>query len=596
MVSIDRAAPPRFPWTTPGGVLPVAIAVSATVVAGYAASTLETPVASEVGLVAVLPPAYWIGMVTINVIFALSLRRRRPNPWLLAVLLGCLVVALYGAASLASPVPRAEVAWRHIGIADNLLRTGQLDPTLDAYFNWPGFFALLAVLSSATGLPPAQLALWAPVVNALLWLGAVGLVVRTLTTDRRLVWLTLWLFCLGNWIDQDYLAPQAFGFFLYLVVLALLLNFLGAKTTPGSSWSPAGRSAWWCARLPTYPVAARRVAALLVVIVLTAAIVISHQLTPFMLLAAVTALVVSGRVWASTLPLVIAVMVVVWLAYPASTYLAGHPPLFINGVEAAAAANVSERLAGTAGHIFVVRVRMLLTITIWILAAAGVLIMRMRGPHDARPMVLVLAAAPFALLPAQSYGGEMLMRVNLFSLPFTAFLAASALLTLQPALDRIRVVALAVLCSVLTVTSVSSRYGNAQFDMFTAAEIDATKRLYELGPADAMLIAGGHPTPWRYREYEQHRYRTVHDICEPMPDAAAGCAQLVHASARREQSGAMVLLNRAARSSLVMQGAMSSTVIDGMEASLARLPGVSLVFENEEARIYRIEPYRQVGS
>lgn len=595
MVSVDGTALPRSRWTVPAGVRPAVIAVLATVVAGYAASTVEVPVNSEVGLVAVLPSAYWIGIVTLNVVFALSLGRRTPSAWLPAVLLGCQVVVLYGAASLASPVPRAEVAWRHIGIADTLLRNGQLDPNLDAYFNWPGFFALLAVLSSATGLPPEQLALWAPVVNAMLWLAALGLVVRTLTTDRRLVWLTLWLFCLGNWIDQDYLAPQAFGFFLYLVVLALLLTFLGARTTPSASWSPAGRWAWWCDRLPTDPVPARRVAALLVVVLLAVAIVISHQLTPFMLLTAMTLLVATGRIWASALPLVIAVMVVIWLAYPASTYLAGHPPLFINGVEAAAAANVSERLAGAPGHVFVVRVRILFTGTIWILAVVGVLIAHKRGPHDARPVVLALAAGPFALLPAQSYGGEMLMRVNLFSLPFTAFLAASALLALRPRLDTIRVGALCVLCSLFAAASAGSRYGNAQFDMFTAAEIDATKRLYDLGPANAMLIAAGHPTPWRYREYEQHRYRTVQDICEPAVDER-DCAQLVHASARRELRGAMVMLNRAAKSSLIMQGVMSSAEIDGTEASLARLPGVSLVFENEDARIYRIEPYRQVGS
>jgi hypothetical protein len=595
VASIDRTELRRLRWTVTPGMLSAVIALFGTVVAGYAASTVEVPVGSEVGLVAVLPAAYWIGIVTVNLVFALSLRQGSADAWLPAVLLGCLVVVLYGAASLASPEPRAEVAWRHIGIADTLLRNGQLNPNLDAYFNWPGFFALLAVLSSATGLPPEQLALWAPVVNAMLWLAALGLVVRTLTTDRRLLWLTLWLFCLANWIDQDYLAPQAFGFFLYLVVLALLLTFLGARTAPGASWSPAGRWAWWCGRLPTDPMASRRVAALLAVVLLAVAIVISHQLTPFMLLTAVTLLVATGRVWASALPLVIAVMVVVWLAYPASAYLAGHPPLFINGVEAAAAANVSERLAGAPGHVFVVRVRILFTGAIWFLAALGVLIAHKRGPHDARPVVLALAAAPFALLPAQSYGGEMLMRVTLFSLPFTAFLAASALLALRPRLDTIRVGALCALCSTFTVASVASRYGNAQFDMFTAAEIDATKRLYELGPANAMLIAAGHPTPWRYREYEQHRYRTVQDICEPAADEA-DCAQLVHASARRELSGAMVMLNRAARSSLIMQGVMSSTEIAGTEASLARLPGVSLVFENADARIYRIEPYGQVGS
>ncbi|WP_132191506.1 MULTISPECIES: glycosyltransferase [Kribbella] len=561
----------------------------AAVVAGYAASIVETPVTSDLGLVAVLPSAYWIGIFTLNLVFVLSLRRSRPNQLQLAVLICCLVVVLYGAAALASPVARAEVAWRHLGIADMLLRTGELDPRLDAYFNWPGFFALLAVLSTATGLQPAELALWAPVVNALLWLAALALVVRTLTSDRRLVWLTLWLFSLGNWIDQDYLAPQAFGFFFYLVVLALLLNFLGAAPPLGRSWSWAGRWSWWRDRLPTEPVASRRVMALLVATVLAAAIVISHQLTPFMLLVAVTALVATGRSWTSALPLLIGVMIVLWLAFPASTYLAGHPPLFVSGVEASAAANVSERLAGTAGHVYIVQVRMLLSIAIWILAAAGVVIARRLCTFDTRP--IVLAAAPFALLPAQSYGGEMLMRVTLFSLPFTAFLAAGALLALQPVLDNLRTTALVVLCSIFAVASVASRYGNAQFDMFTASELEATESLYELSPAGAMLIAGGHPTPWRYREYEQHRSRTVRDICGPVRDAA-GCAQLVYASARRDHSGAMLLLNRAARSSLVMQGVMTMEEIDGMEAVLARRPGVFLVFENQEARIYRIEPYR----
>jgi len=589
MASIDRVEVPRFAWSVPVGVLTAAGGVSAAGLAGYAASTVEMPVTSDMGLVAVLPPAYWVGMFTLNGIFVLSLRRRRPNQLVLAVLTCCLVFALYGAAALASPVPRAEVAWRHIGIADTMLRNGELDPTLDAYFNWPGFFALLAVLSSATGLPPADLALWAPVVNALLWLAALVLVVRTLTTDRRLVWLTMWLFCLGNWIDQDYLAPQAFGFFLYLVVLALLLNFLGATSPPGWSWSPAQRWAWWRERLPTDPVAGRRVMALLVATLLAGVVVVSHQLTPFMLLLAVTALVVTGRSWTSTLPLIIGVMVILWLAYPASTYLAGHPPLFVNGVESTAAANVSERMAGSPGHVYIVQVRMLLTASIWVLAAAGAVIARRRGTLDPRPVVL--AIAPFVLLPAQSYGGEMLMRVTLFSLPFTAFLAASALLRLQPVLDAVRTTALVALCSILMVASVAARYGNAQFDMFTAAEVEATASLYELGPPDAMLIAGNHPTPWRYREYEQHRHRTIQDVCGPVLDAA-GCAPIVHAAGRHYPSGAMLMLNRAAKSSLVMQGVMTSQEIDGLEASLVRLSGVFLVFENQDARIYRIEPNR----
>lgn len=62
---------------------------------------------------------------------------------------------------------------------------------------------------------------------------------------------------------------------------------------------------------------------LLLIVVLSA----SHQLTPFMVLIAITALTLSGRVWPGRLPLIAAVVLALWLAYPASAYLDGHPPL-----------------------------------------------------------------------------------------------------------------------------------------------------------------------------------------------------------------------------------------------------------------------------
>ena len=48
--------------------------------------------------------------------------------------------------------------------------TGQLDPNLDAYFNWPGFFDLLGLLSGATGVQDLiGVATWAPLgINLLL--------------------------------------------------------------------------------------------------------------------------------------------------------------------------------------------------------------------------------------------------------------------------------------------------------------------------------------------------------------------------------------------------------------------------------------------
>ena len=177
------------------------------------------------------------------------------------------------------------------------------------------------------------------------------------------------MFCLGNWIDQDYLSPQAFGFFLYLVVVALLLTVLSARAGAPTSWRPAALLVWWRARTPEEPDRRLRVGALLLVLLLCVVMVASHQLSPFMLLVAVAALVVLGRSWAPGLPVLLGLC---WrsgwptrrAATSSATRRCAKP-----GSEAAASASVIGRLGGTPGHEQVVHVRIVVTAVIWLLAA-----------------------------------------------------------------------------------------------------------------------------------------------------------------------------------------------------------------------------------
>jgi hypothetical protein len=408
-------------------------------------------------------------------------------------------------------------------------------------------------------------------------------VVRTLTRDPRRLWLTLWLFCLGNWQDQDYLSPQAFSFLLFLVVLALVLGPLQASA-PGL----AGRSreavlVWWAGRTPAEPDPRRRVAALGAAIVLLAVVSGSHQLTPFMLVMALLALTIAGRLWAPGLTVLALLAVGLWLAYPASPYLMGHPPLEDIGL-GPASATVTERVAGSPGHVDVVRLRMVLAGLLWVAAVAGIIADRRRGRLDSRPALLM--ACPFALLPFQSYGGEMLIRASLFALPFTAYLAAGALLAGRRQ-GRGAVAALLAF-ALLSPLFLVARYGNARFDMFTDAELAAAQKLHELAPPAAAIISGAHPTPWRNQGYTEHTYRTVQDLCREgyAPDT---CGQTVHNYAGRHTGGALILLNRASKASMEMQGMLSNRDFDAFEEWLGRKSTVHLVYDNPDARIYRIE-------
>src|SRR5204863_3853362 len=118
----------------------------------------------------------------------------------------------------------------------------------------------------------------------------------------RRIALAVWLFIIANWIGQDYFAPQAFGFFLFLVVLAIALRWYRRPAVASRRWRAKSRRD---DDVPVevvktdVPVPQRRTLALLVV-VLMAATVTSHPLTPLVLtacLAALTIFRVFDRKW-----------------------------------------------------------------------------------------------------------------------------------------------------------------------------------------------------------------------------------------------------------------------------------------------------------
>ena len=580
-------------WCAAAGAVSLALAA-------WAASTVALPVNSDVGLIGVLPYPFWAAVLILNITFVVALRGDAAGPvrspvmvWLVAVQ----VLVLFGTAAFVTDVPRGEVAFRHLGIADALSHNVAIDPNIDAYFNWPGFFALLATVLGATGLDPVTVALWAPVFNVALWLVAVAVVTRCLTKDPRRRWLVLWLFCLGNWQDQDYLAPQAFGFFLYLVLIALLLGPLAARTPHFNGFRRSDLAAWWRGRTPAESRPLHRVSALAIALLLIVVINASHQLTPFMVLIAVTALTLAGRVWPGRLALISAVVLILWLAYPASTYLAGHPPLADAGLQTAIEANVTDRTDGSAGHVLVVQVRMALTFLLWTLAALGMFRDWRRGHLDIR--VLLLTAAPLLLFPVQSYGGEMLIRISLFALPFIALQACSVLLPadrtglLTADVTRIKrpspraAGALALTFFLLAGMTVTGRFGNAQYDVFTDDEIDAVRAVDRLAPQGSAIISAAHPTPWRSDDYLGHRYRTVEDLC-PADLSAGTCGPIIYGYARHNSAGGYLMLLRSSEASLVVQGQITPEGFDELENWLNTQDGVNLVFSNSDARVYRV--------
>ncbi|SDC39435.1 hypothetical protein SAMN05660690_1250 [Geodermatophilus telluris] len=298
-----------------------------------------------------------------------------------------LALVLRVTAAAASAVPNATWTYKHIGIVTVLQDSQHVLGGTNIYMNWPSMFTAAAFFGDASGVATLDTARWFPAMVHVLLAVAAAALARAYGARPVGAAAAAALVVLFNWVGQDYFSPQAVAICLAAGFLVLLVR------------SPDSRTS------------AVLALALYVVVVPT------HQLTPFWLLGLTVVLAVIRRApwW---LP---AAMAVVALGYLASRYDAVASYGIFSGFDIVsnAAGNVAPVPAlgrDTAG-LFARGTAVLL----W-LSTLGVLLVRLRrqGWREAwrRRDVVVQAAvtfSPFALLAAQNYGGEAILRVTLYS-------------------------------------------------------------------------------------------------------------------------------------------------------------------------------------
>src|SRR5690606_30994380 len=254
---------------------------------------------TELGLFSLFTPPMVSALVLLTVGFVLALRRGAPG-WVLGLHVVVLILLIHGTPPALYDTLRYSWAWKHTGIVEFITRTGSVDTTVERtpiYHAWPGFFAGSALMTElAAHRHAARLAMWAPVVFNLSNLLATRALFRTLTGSHRIVWLSIWLFFITNWVGQDYFSPQAMAYLLYLVTIAVVLRgFRRREPTPPVLAAPLPRRA-----------------ALAVTVLLLAAMASSHQITPFLAVVVLAGLVVFRQVRGWYLPAIAGGLTAVW--------------------------------------------------------------------------------------------------------------------------------------------------------------------------------------------------------------------------------------------------------------------------------------------
>lgn len=553
----------------------------------------------DMGLISVLPPVIFVALGLLTASFCLALDKNRFSPPVILLHLLCLIFMLYGAAPLVEGLPRTAIVWRLTGIMDYVIQHGSVDPTIDAFHNWPGFFILAAFVSEVLGLAsPLLLATWASVFLNLLYLGPLVMIFRTGSGDHRLVWLAVWFFYLANWIGQDYLSPQGFNYFLFLVILGVLLRWF--KITPAQ---PELFFISWIKRLPVISrlvkIAAssfehakisdepsrswQRVGLLTLVVVLFAIIVPGHQLTPVATIVVVTTLVLFDRLTPRGLPLLMVVLTGVWISYMTVPYLSGHIEKLTGPIGALSenvSANLGGRFRGSPDHLFILLIRIVMTLFLWVLAYYGGIRRHWNGYRDWS--FLLSALAPFSLLVFQPYGGELLLRVYLFTLPFMVFFAAALFYpTPHAGASWWTTVLVGLLSLALAISFFFTRYGNERMDYFSPSEVAAIEYVYQIAEPGSLLITGNQTLPWRFQYYDAHRYMTVERIARN-----SEIEELIEIMREDRFPVAYLILTRSQAAAAELFLGWPPEAWERFEDELSASQDLKTIFETEDARVY----------
>ena len=156
----------------------------------------------------------------------------------------------------------------------------------------------------------------------------------------------------------------------------------------------------------------------------------THELSPYIVIVQLGVLAGGRLLRPRWLPLAFAAIAVGYLlprfSYVSSTYgLLSSIGSFFSNVAPPSVTGGASTLAIPASQVFIQRSAEVLSLLIWLLAIIGA--WRRRRSGRTVLTLFALTFSPALVLAAQAYGNEGLLRVYLFSLPWAAALAASAL-------------------------------------------------------------------------------------------------------------------------------------------------------------------------
>ncbi|MDT0233624.1 glycosyltransferase [Curtobacterium sp. BRB10] len=361
------------------------------------------------GLFGSLGPGLVVGLAIVVAAAVVALVRDRG--------LAIPVVVLGGAVQLAQAItygmPTVMAAARHIGVLEYIRRWGSTNPAADIFQTWSGLFAGGAWVADVGGIDNAMtIAAWVPVLLAFSTTIAVGVLAANWLPGNRRPWIAAFLTAMTGSLNTTYFSPQSVGILMSLVILVLAVG-------------PLRRTAATAADgVRSTVLRARRVglSRIIAITVIGIVLVVTHQISPYLTVAALVTLIVFRLLRPWWLPIVVLV--------PAVGFALLNDDILGKFLSLGAVGKVLDNVQPPSHDMTVLPKPLVTRLAFDIPAAALVVLglvalitvlMRRDRVHWG---LLATAASPISLLVATNYGQEGIFRVVLFATPWIAILAA----------------------------------------------------------------------------------------------------------------------------------------------------------------------------
>jgi hypothetical protein len=326
-----------------------------------------------------------------------------------------------------------------------------------------------------------------------------------------------------------------------------------------------------------------------------AAVVVSHQLSPFVVIAGMAGLAALGLVRPWWLVLGPGALAFGYLATRLS-FISPHYGLLssFNPI-----ANLLFRPAPSGrplpGPALATNASLILSAGIWCLAIAGGL-RRLREGSSVLTL-LTLMLAPVTVLLGQNYGGEASLRVYLFSLPWAALLAASALVPVGRWRLRHFFGAAAALLTMLALL-IPSSFGLAEVHEVSPQEVQASQYLSDHAPEGSVLVVAAPNFPDRAGAGYNHLPGGGNLFSDPRTrHRMLGARDLPPIEARAPQKAApkspgalYVALSREQKEYGHMYGVVPDGSLDELSAAMEYSPNWKVFYRNDDTVIYQFAP------